>query len=86
MSDIVLGRGNTAVANLERLPGPEQKLLREALAAYPESLSNDELARRTGYAIGGAFNNPRGHLRTLGLIEYPDRGMVRARRLLFLEA
>ncbi|HXG36543.1 MAG TPA: hypothetical protein VNL15_06215 [Dehalococcoidia bacterium] len=53
--------------------------------AYPESLTNEELAAAAGYAQGGAFNNPKGRLRTLGLITYPTPGMVRAADLLFPE-
>lgn len=69
---------------LERLPGPEAKLLRALLDAYPEALSNEELARRSGYELGGgAFNNPRGRLRSLGLVDYPQKGQVRARDVLF---
>jgi len=71
---------------MERLPGPEQKILAILIAAYPKSLSAEECAARSGYApTGGAFANPRGRLRTLGLIDYPERGMLRARGLLFLE-
>ena len=71
---------------LERLPGPDRKILQVLLEAYPESVANDELARRAGYEPnGGAFNNPRGRLRTLGLIDYPERGRVVAREVLFLE-
>ena len=70
----------------ERLPGPERKLLGVLLDEYPKSLSMDELAERTGYARdGGAFNNPRGRLRSLGLADYPEPGMVRASDNLFLE-
>lgn len=68
------------------LPGPEQKILRACLAAYPEALANDECARQAGYEPGGgAFNNPRGRLRSLGLVEYPQPGFVRAASVLFLE-
>ena len=71
---------------LARLPGPEQKILRALLEVYPEPLANDECARRAGYTPdGGAYNNPRGRLRTLGLIEYPRAGQVVARPVLFLE-
>jgi uncharacterized protein len=67
----------------ERLPGPESKLLRVLIDRYPEALSNDELAAAAGYSAGGgAFNNPRGRLRSLGLIEYRDRAS-RARDILF---
>ncbi len=71
---------------LERLPGPERKILSVLLECYPESISNAELARRAGYEVGGgAFNNPRGRLRSLGLIEYPVAGRAIARGLLFPE-
>ena len=70
---------------LERLPGPESKLLTVLLQTYPTPISNEELAEHTGYtAGGGAFNNPKGRLKTLGLIEYPSQGMVVARSILFL--
>lgn len=69
---------------LERLPGPEQRLLRPLLAAYPDSLSNEELAAASDYTAGaGAFNNPRGRLRSFGLIDYPSPGRVAAQPLLF---
>lgn len=68
---------------LEVLPGPEQRLLKPLLAAYPDGLSNEDLAAAAGYgAGGGAYNNPRGRLRSLGLIEYVN-GEVRARDILF---
>jgi len=70
---------------LDRLPGPERKILSVLIDAYPKGLSNAECAERAGYALGGgAYNNPRGRLRTLGLIEY-SAGNVRARDLLFLK-
>lgn len=71
---------------LSRLGGPEQRLLRPLLSAYPKALSNDDLARAAGYTPGaGAYNNPRGRLRSFGLIEYPQPGQVVARALLFPE-
>lgn len=70
---------------LERLPGPEQKILRVALDVFPDAISNNECAARAGYTNGGGgYNNPRGRLRTLGLIEYQSGGL-RARDLLFPE-
>ena len=69
---------------LARLPGPEQRLLKPLLKSYPSAMHNQTLADAAGYTAGaGAFNNPRGRLKTLGLIEYPQPGMVRARDLLF---
>ncbi|MFA4833595.1 MAG: DUF87 domain-containing protein [Patescibacteria group bacterium] len=69
---------------LSILPGPEAKVLKVLLEIYPESILNEELAERAGYAAGGgAYNNPRGRLRSLGLIEYRDAGVV-ARSILFI--
>lgn len=71
---------------LDRLPGPEQRLLAPLLKAYPRELSNEQLADAAGYtANAGAFNNPRGRLRSLGLVDYPRPGFVAARPVLFLE-
>lgn len=66
------------------LPGPEQKLLAVAIQEYPGDITDSELAHRTGYtAGGGGFNNPKGRLRTLGLVTYPQSRTVRAADLLF---
>lgn len=69
---------------LSILPGPEQKLLRPLFSAYPEAMSNEDLANASGYTNGsGGFNNPKGRLRTLGLIDYPSSGQSRAKDFLF---
>lgn len=70
---------------LARLPGPERRILQVLLTEFPRTLNKSELAEAAGYALGGAFNNPLGRLRSLGLIDYPERGTARARDLLFLE-
>lgn len=71
---------------LSRLPGPEAKILRALLDAYPKEVENADLARRAGYEPGGgAFNNPRGRLRSLGLASYPRQGFVVAAPVLFPE-
>ncbi len=68
------------------LPGPEQKILRALIEAYPEDLSNEETAERAGYTPGsGGFNNPKGRLRSIGLVRYPQPGRVKAKALLFIE-
>lgn len=69
---------------LGRLPGPEQRVLKPLLEAYPESVGGPELAAAAGYTFGaGSFNNPRGRLRTLGLVEYIGNGQVVAAGCLF---
>jgi len=69
---------------MDRLPGPERKILQAAIEVYPEPLTDTELAEKTNYAVGGgALNNPKGRLRTLGLLTYPASRQVRAADLLF---
>jgi uncharacterized protein len=71
-------------AVLSRLNGPEQRILRPLLEAYPQALELPELAAKAGYDHkGGAFSNPRGRLRTLGLVTYPKPGTVRASDILW---
>lgn len=66
------------------VPAPQAAILRAAIAAYPEAIPKDELADRVGVSrtSGGYFNNL-GRLRTLGAIDYPQRGTVRAADILF---
>lgn len=69
---------------LSILPGPERKLLTTILRCYPDPVSLEYLAAETGYTLrGGAFNNPRGRLRSLGLIEYVPGGVI-AKNILFI--
>jgi hypothetical protein len=69
---------------LSKLNGPQQRVLRPVLEAYPDALTNDDLAAKAGYSpIGGAYGNPRSSLKSLSLIDYPERGMVRAADWLF---
>lgn len=71
---------------LDRLPGPEQRLLRPLLDSYPKPMSNADLAAAANYQDGaGSFNSPKGRLRSLGLIDYPQKGFAVAKPLLFLE-
>lgn len=68
----------------DRLKGPQEKLLRVLIAAYPQAVLNEELADASGYtANAGSFNNARGRLRSLGLVEYPQPGYIVARDILF---
>jgi hypothetical protein len=69
---------------LAKLPGPEQRILRPLLDCYPNAMDVQDLAAASGYSQnGGAFNNPKGRLRTLGLIDYPRQGWAVARDVLF---
>lgn len=54
---------------LARLAKAERAILSTLLEAWPNALSNEEIADRTGYAAsGGGFANALGRLRTLDLI------------------
>jgi hypothetical protein len=82
--DAPLTRDEFHAKVLAVLPGPEQRLLRPLIDAYPSDLSNDELAAAAVYAPNsGGFNNPKGRLRTLSLAEYPSAGRIRAADILF---
>jgi hypothetical protein len=71
---------------LSRLDGPMRRILDPLLAAYPDPVANEDLAAAAGYEPnGGAYQNPKGRLRTLGLIDYPRPGHVVARHILFLD-
>lgn len=71
---------------LERLPNPEQRILKPLLEAYPEAMDGTAVAEAANYTFGaGAFNNPRGRLRSLGLIEYVGR-QLKASGALFPES
>jgi hypothetical protein len=65
-----LPEGPALLEHWARLGKAHGLILRELAAAYPHSISKQELADRTGYEVsGGGFNNPLGKLRTLELIE-----------------
>jgi hypothetical protein len=69
-----------------KLGGPEQRILRPLLEAYPHPLTNDDIATCAGYSASStSYTNPRGRLRSLELIDYPAPGSVRAADVLFLE-
>jgi len=71
---------------LERIDGPMRRCLEPLLAVYPHSMSRERLAAEAGYQPGtGAFQNALGRLRTVGAIDYPDRGHAQALPWLALE-
>lgn len=60
------------------------KILQPVIDAYPNDMSVQELAQASGYEISGNFNNMKGKLKTLGLIDYPSPGRVKAEPFLFI--
>lgn len=68
-----------------RLPGPQVRILEALIAAYPLDEDREDLAAAAGAsATSSSYANNLGALRTLGLIDYPERGRVVAREVLFL--
>jgi hypothetical protein len=53
---------------LGKLNKAERLILSELIESWPSPLSKEVLAKQTGYAIAGGFNNALGRLRTLQLI------------------
>ena len=69
---------------LSKLDGPARRLLEPLLRIYPHHMSNDELATEAGYSVSSSsYGVPRSRLKSLGLIEYPASGQLRARDILF---
>lgn len=71
---------------LDRLDNPERRLLKPLLERYPEGISNAELCQLAGYTHekSTGYTNPRGRLRSFGLVDYGN-GSVVARDILFLQ-
>ena len=69
-----------------QLNSSQQKILDVCLGVWPNRMSRADLAERAGYTENGHFNNTVSRMRTLGFIDYPERGYVAASDLLFLEA
>lgn len=67
-----------------KLSAPQWRVLEPAIAAYPDAIAAEQVAAVAGYSAGsGGFNNLRGSLKTLTLIDYPGKGMIRAGDWLF---
>jgi len=46
-------------------------------------MTREDLASQAGYTVNGHFNNTLGHLRALGVIDYPQRGTAALSRSMF---
>lgn len=71
---------------LRLVTGPQARILQAVIAAYPGDLLKSECAEQIGVSsISGSYGNNLGRLRTLGAIDYPTTGRVKASHLLFPE-
>jgi hypothetical protein len=68
------------------LGGATARILQPLIDAYPQALPREEVAQAAGYGHlqSKGFVNSLSRLRSLGFIDYPDRGSVVARPVLFL--
>lgn len=70
----------------EVVPPAQRRILDALIAVAPESMEREALADAVEVpATSGGFKNNLGKLRTMGAIEYPASGFVRASDLLFPE-
>ena len=71
---------------LGRLSGSQGRLLRVLIDHYPGAMDRTQLAEAAGQSpTSSGFANNLGALRSLGLVDYPQRGEVVATDLLFPE-
>jgi uncharacterized protein len=72
---------------LDLLGGKKAEMLKLVLEAYPEAMSKDDLMRATGYSneASTGFVKALSALSGFGLVEYPQRGFVRAKDFLWLK-
>lgn len=67
-----------------KLAAPKVRILEQLIAIYPNSIDKAELAGLSGASpTSSAYVNNLGNLRSLGLIDYPQQGLVAATQLLF---
>lgn len=69
-----------------KLPPAKWRIIEALIRSYPKAMSKDAVAEQIDVSptSGGYFNNL-GSLRSLGLLDYPQPGMVAAQPVLFLE-
>lgn len=82
--DVPLTNEAMHAAVLGELVGAERKIASALIDAWPNSMTQQEVGEATDLdPDGGHFNNIRGRLRTLGIIDYPKKGEMRAQDFLF---
>lgn len=69
---------------MRMVPRPQAAILEHLIKAYPGFLSKQKLAELAGAsATSSAYANNLGSLRTMGALDYPQPGMVKATPILF---
>ncbi len=72
---------------ISMLGGASGRIVSELVKVYPDAIEREVLAERAGYGNVNSkgFVKAIGRLRSLGFIDYPQSGYVRAQDVLFLE-
>ena len=75
-------------ATLSLIGGKKAEMLKFIMDVFPSAISKDVLMRSSGYTneASTGFVKALSTLSGFGLIEYPERGMIRAKKFMFLEA
>lgn len=89
-----IGEAPDAISNeqvqavmLAKVKPAQQRIMNILIDMFPAHVEKTKLADLIGMAPGaGGFNNYLGNLRTMQMIEYPEKGRVAASRYLFPEA
>lgn len=70
---------------LGKLMPARRRILEVLLERYPSAMSREELAEASGQsASSSGYANNLGALRTLGVLDYPERGQVAATDIMFM--
>lgn len=71
-------------AILDKLPGPQQRIMEVLLAGYPDGIARARLAELSGQSpTSSGYSNNVSALRSLGVLDYPSQGFVVATSLMF---
>lgn len=70
----------------QKVSNPQWRILEALISSYPEAVSKEELAGKSGQSFtSSGYTNNLSSLRTLGLIDYPEQGMVIALKSMFIQ-
>lgn len=70
---------------LAKLPPAKRKIVEVVIAAHPEPMSREHLAAEAGASgSSSSFNNNLSALHTAQIVDYPERGLVKASEHLFI--
>ena len=81
---VQIGRGELHEAWIRLVSGPQGRMLRTLVDVYRDRIARKGLAFASGQsATSSGYEKNLSTLRSLGLIDYPSRGQVVAKALLF---